>query len=190
MPAKKSLNSPKFRQTPEWRRQVKSVELLVQKGFDVDKICAITQLEHETVKRIIDEQEHNDEIIRKSWGEKVPVMRDIVGMSLNGLKETLKELSDPETRRQMIKSVGDMTALAKIIEGLNVLIRLETDQSTSNVAVVHKHKHTYQETRMVLQELAKTDPVFEYPVVLPGVAPSMEVLPPVVEPELVEKKVD
>lgn len=111
------------------------------------------------VRKIIEDEEVNKTIIKRQWDEKVPIMRDIVGMGLNGIKECLKEMADPARRQEMIRHVADLKALTGIVESLNMLLRLEDGKSTQNVAV----NRNYQETRVVLQDLSKVDPVFSYP---------------------------
>lgn len=149
-----------WRETPEWQDQVNRVLKLKERGFDEQQTIEITQIAPREVRRIIEEEHVNCEIIKKQWAEKVPVMRDIIGMGLNGIKETLKEMADPEVRRKMIPRITDLKALTGIVESLNLLLRLEEGKSTQNVLTVNR---TYQETRTVLQNLAKVDPVFSYP---------------------------
>jgi len=150
-----------WKETPEWQRNVRSVLKLKERGFELSQISAVSNLEIMTVNRIIEEEEVNQSIIKSIWSKKIPVMQDIVGMGLDGIRETLKDMSDPEVRRTMIGSVQDLTALTRVVESLNMLLRLEEGKSTANVA--NKYTHSYIETRAALQELSKVDPVFDYP---------------------------
>jgi len=160
--AKRKLIEEKvyWRESPEWHRQVQQVLKLKERGFDETQTIEITQLPQTEVKRILEEEEVNREIIKKQWEQKVPIMRDIIGMGLNGIKETLKEMADAEVRRKMIRTVNDLGALTKVVESLNTLLRLEEGKSTANIET-HKTV-TYRETRNALDELAKVDPVFDY----------------------------
>lgn len=149
-----------WRETPEWQDQVHRVLKLKERGFDEQQTIEITQIAPMEVRKIIQEERVNGAIIKKQWEEKVPLMRDIVGMGLNGIRETLKEMADPAVRKEMIRHVADLKALTGIVESLNLLLRLEEGKSTQNVLTVNR---SYQETRTVLQNLAKVDPVFSYP---------------------------
>lgn len=149
-----------YRETPEWAMQVHQVLKLKERGFDDVQTVQITQIPHHTVKRIIEEEEVNSAIIKRQWGNKVPLMRDVVAMGLNGIHETMKLMANPENRKLMIKSMNDLSTLTKIVESLNMLLRLEEGKSTANVS--NKVTHTVNETRAILQELSKVDPVFEY----------------------------
>ena len=114
------------------------------------------------VSRIIEDESQNKDIIRKTWENKVPIMEDIVGMGLDMLRDTLKELVlDSDMRRQMLGNVRDIASLTKVVGDLNLLLRLEAGKSTQNVAV----NRSFQDTRHALQTLAKVDPVFSYPIV-------------------------
>lgn len=141
-----------------------------ERGFQPEQICAVTSINHDVVSRIIEEDDDNNILIKEHWEQKIPVMRDIVAMGLSGIKETLKEMIDPEVRAKMIRNINDLSALTNIVDKLNILLRLEEGKSTANVETKHT---TYQETRHVLQELGKIDPVFDYPVeALPAPEPS------------------
>jgi hypothetical protein len=162
MSKKRKVEAPPkihFRETPEWQEDVRRVLKLKERGFDPEQSAEIVQIAPMRVRRILEEEEINCAIIKKQWDEKVPLMRDIIGMGLNGIKETLKEMVDPGVRKQMIRHVADLKALTGIVESLNLLLRLEEGKSTQNVAV----NRSYQDTRVVLQDLAKVDPVFSYP---------------------------
>lgn len=149
----------KWQKSPEWQKQVRQVLALKEKGFEESDICAVTDIEDFTVRRILEDEESNKSLIRKHWEEKIPTIRDIIGLGLNGIKECLTELQDPDIRRVMIKEAKDLAALTKVVTDLNMLLRLEENKSTQNVAV---NRTNYGETRVVLQNLAKVDPVFQY----------------------------
>ena len=148
----------KWQNSPEWQRQVKQVLVLKEKGFEENDICAVTEIEINAVKRIIEDEENAKTLIKKHWENKIPTIKDIIGMGLYGIQESLKEMQNPKIRKKMITKMGDLSALTKIVTDLNMLLRLEEGKSTQNLAV----KNTYSETRTVLQSLAKVDPVFQY----------------------------
>lgn len=162
LPRKRKLLPEKihWRETPEWQQQVYQVLKLKERGFDVTQTVQVTQIAEMEVKRILEEEEINRSIIQRQWANKIPIMRDVVAMGLNGIHETLKEMANPEVRQKMIRNVADLSALTKIVESLNMLLRLEEGKSTSNVS--NKVTHTVQETKVLLRDLAKIDPVFEY----------------------------
>lgn len=149
----------KWRRSPEWQKQVRQVLALKERGFSEHEICCITKIEdHGSVKRILEDDESCNLLMRKHWEEKIPTIRNIIGMSLHGVEETLKELQDPDVRKAMITNMRDLSLLTKIVTDLNMLLRLEEDKSTQNIAV----NKSYAQTRGVLQDLAKVDPVFQY----------------------------
>lgn len=92
--------------------------------------------------------------------DKVPALKKIVEDSLAALGEALAELRDPEIRAKILCDAKSMKALAGVVADMNGLLRLELGQSTENVQQV---SYSYQQIRVGLQELAKMDPVFEYP---------------------------
>jgi flagellin-specific chaperone FliS len=132
-----------------------------ENGYEESEICVVTDIPDYTVKRILEDEEENKEIIKANWENKVPVMREIISMGLDGIKEAFKEMADPDIRRAMIEKVSDLAALTKIVTDLNMLLRLEEGKSTQNIDMNRK---SFQETRVVLQNLARVDPVFNYPV--------------------------
>lgn len=152
---------------PEWEQKVETVSKLAIKGYTVNQIIAVTDLPDHVVRKILRDKRTKecitkvqDKITQAAFKHKVPMLKDIVDMSLTAIKESLEELKDPERRKEMLSRTGDLSALAKLATDLNALLRLELGQSTQNVETV---SHSYQETKIILQELKKKDPVFEYP---------------------------
>ena len=154
--------------TPEWERNVSNVITLATKGYDVTQIALATKLSEVTVNNIINNRELKrvaknveKKIIKEVYKDKIPVLKDIVGLSLQALRESLMELGDPERRREVLSQAKDMSALAKLAADVNGLLRLELGESTHNIAAV---TYNFQQTRHILQDLRKQDPVFDYPV--------------------------
>lgn len=145
---------------PEWKQKVDRVHKLVAQGFTEDQITSLTLYPKMEVDRIISEERYAKEIAEKNYQTKIPVMREIIGGGLEVLNAAIKEMHDPEVRRKMIPGVGQMAALKNIIQDLEMLIRLNEGKTTANVGVVQRR---YSETRTVIQDLRKIDPVFEYP---------------------------
>lgn len=124
-----------WQKKPEWQKQVHQVLSLKEKGFEESDICAVTDIDINVVKRIIEDEDSDKTLIKKHWENKIPTIKDIIGMGLYGIQETLKDMQDPEIRREMISKVSDLAALTKMVTDLNMLLRLEEGKSTQNVAV-------------------------------------------------------
>ncbi len=99
------------------------------------------------------------EIKQEVLSEKVPALKNIVGLSLQVVQDYLSNLAVDKIKQSTltVKEVRDISGIAK---DLNELLRLELGQSTQNVEVV---QYSYQQTQVVLQDLKKIDPVFDYP---------------------------
>jgi hypothetical protein len=158
-PPRKRTN-PEWQKTPEWRLYVERVLNSRDAGLKLDSIHAIVGGDKSAIKRILEDEEECEIRDRQIYSEKVPTIKSIINLSLNAINETLKDITiDKELRKQMLSKASDIGALVKAVDSLNLLLRLELDQSTKNVAVVHN----YQDTRKALQDIAKVDPVFSYP---------------------------
>lgn len=167
MPYKKNLFlNPKnsVDETPEWRRAVNEVYRQSAKGRSEDQIVASTKLDVHLVKRILEDDTIADKHARRMYSDKIPTIEKIIGSSLHVLNKTMGEIATKETvRKKMIRNVKDLELLKNVVKDLNILLRLELDKSTENVAIQGKVSHSYQETRAAIQELKKIDPVFDYP---------------------------
>lgn len=137
------------------------------KEMPVDQIVALTQIPEQQVIRILREDqfkkgmsEIKKKVVKETFRDKVPILKEIVELSLSAIRDTLKELDTDEGRRALIQGTRDLQALSKVATDLNTLLRLELGESTANVVSI---SHSYQETRVAIQELQKMDPVFEYP---------------------------
>lgn len=131
-----------------------------EKGMELNTIVALVGEDKSAVKRIIEDEEIADERARNTFTTKIPTINNIINLSLNAINATLKDMAvDDELRQKMLSKVSDVALLVKAVESLNTLLRLELGKSTQNIEV----KNSYQQTRKVLQEIAKVDPVFEYP---------------------------
>ncbi len=154
-----------WEKTPEWKRTVDRVLKCKEKGLEMDAIVAIVGEDKHAVKRIIEDEELADERAREEFERKIPTIQNIISLSLGAINNTLKDMTvDDELRKRMLGKVSDVSLLVKAVESLNTLLRLELGKSTQNIAV----KNSYQQTREVLQEIAKVDPVFDYPTLPEG----------------------
>lgn len=149
------------------QKREERIAKLLHKGFTVNQViqktgyreCEVVPIaRHARQKQAIKNVEKavKEEIFK----DKVPALKEIVGSTLLQVKKAIEELNDPEIRSKMIRSIADVKNLAAIATDLNTLLRLELGQATENIQVA---QFSYQQTRVVLQELAKKDPVFEYP---------------------------
>ena len=171
-PRQKKEADPYWESRPAWLVKVDKVMKLRSRGFeDESQISALTDVPTIEVKRIIEDENTAKAIAIKNYKEKIPVMEDIAGLGLDILRESLKELMDPEFRTRMITKISDIAALKNVIQDISMLVRLEKGQSTNNMAV---ETRSYQETRKIIQDLRKIDPVFSYPEIPEGVPPLPE----------------
>ncbi len=101
------------------------------------------------------QKEIKEEVLR----DKVPLLKEIVDVSLSSVKEYLVELGQNKERLHSL-AVSEMKSIADVAKSLNELLRLELGQSTQNVQVV---QYSFNEAKVMLEDLRKIDPVFEYP---------------------------
>lgn len=108
---------------------------------------------------IIESKKFQSEVKEEVLKDKVPILKEIVGTSLTAVQEYLVELGTNKERLHSL-SVSEMKGLADVAKSLNELLRLELGQSTQNVQVV---QYSFNEAKVMLEDLRKIDPVFEYP---------------------------
>lgn len=151
-----------------WKNAVSMVMKCAVKDFTVDQTVALTEIDECVVRQIIKDetvkrgvQEIKDKIKEEAFKEKIPIIKEIMGLSLYAILETMREVSeDPELRRTVLSSAKDITTMTQAATNLNNLLRLDLGQSTENILIKN---HTIQETQGILQELKIKDPVFDYP---------------------------
>jgi len=149
---------------PYWRQLVDQVTLAKKKGLTDEQVYMLVGADRQIVSQIIHAEEFADRKARKAFSEKVPLLQEIIGLSLNALHRTLKEMeNDDELRKKMISKASDILTLVKATEGINTLLRLDLNQSTANVATRIEHNVRLSETKAVLDNMSKLDPVFSYP---------------------------
>ena len=153
--------------------------------MDLPAIQAIVKKDTKTIRKIIDDEEYCAERDRETYRDKVPMMEEIVNLSLSAMNKTLKDITvDDSIRKQMISKVSDLALLAKTVSSINLMLRLELDKSTENVAT----KVSYQEAEAALKEMSKVDPVFSYTQQI--ASPAAEVLVETPAPVPAEVKAD
>lgn len=164
---KKDVVVPKKRysweRTNEWHRTVDRVFAAKDRGQTEAQMAVKLRLDKSLVKRILEDDAIADERARRQFDEKMPTMQNIISLSLKTLNRSLQEISESdEMRSLMVRNMKDLVALKDLVKDLQTLTRLELGQSTQNIEQ-HVHAHTYQETREIIQDLQKKDPVFTYP---------------------------
>lgn len=133
---------------------------LKTKGFEEHQIANLTSIPPMEISRIFNDEKVAAAIAKENYEKKIPIMKDVVGMGLEVIKNCLIEMMDPEIRKGMVKNVKDLATLQGVVQDLSMLLRLEEGKSTENISI---SKRSYQETRFAIQELKKIDPVFDYP---------------------------
>jgi hypothetical protein len=109
---------------------------------------------------------------KQLYGEKVNVLKDILGLGLNVTREYLEEMQDITVRDERLQTLQDFKALAETMVKYNELLRLDLGQSTQNVAVI---QYSWEETRKLLMELKNKEPgVFDLPDIGPLPQPILE----------------
>lgn len=93
------------------------------------------------------------------YKDKAPVLENIVQLTLTNIQEFLVALSADEEKKRNL-TVRDIKDLATISTHLNEVLRLELGKSTQKVEVA---QYSYNKVQVVLDDLRKIDPVFEYP---------------------------
>lgn len=154
---------PKFDETPEWRRTVHQVLRLSERGQSEEQIINKLKLDTHVVRRILEDDEIKDKYAKTLFDKKVPTIQQIIGSSLSVINHVMVNLVNDEYYRDtMVKNLNDVKMLKDLVKDLNILLRLEFNQSTQNVAVSGGGQK-YEQTRVAIQELKKIDQVFEYP---------------------------
>ena len=135
----------------------KNAYWLTKQNLDISDKRIKACLHKAKVKEVADNliQEVADNIYR----EKVPLAKEVVGLSLTALKEYLVDLNSNPAKKVKL-TPQDAKALCSVACELNNLLRLELGEPTQNIAVVH---HSYAETKKIFDELRQKDEIFDYP---------------------------
>lgn len=99
------------------------------------------------------------EIKEEVYGPKIPILKEIVDMTLEQVRDALVLLGQDQERKSKF-SPRDIRDLASVGRELNELMRLEMGQSTQNI---NKVTSSTQNVHVLLEDLRKIDPIFEYP---------------------------
>lgn len=151
-----------------WEEKVRIVAHCYLKGFTVDEIVAKHDIPTQQVVRILAQDEFKkgmkrveEKVTEETLKDKLPLLKKITGDALSVLSGLIEKLQDDENyRMMMITNVRDLKALGDVATQVNGLLRLEKGQSTENIAI---QQNSYQETKVLIDDLRKVDPVFEWP---------------------------
>lgn len=154
---KKNKPEPSWQEGAEWQDKVRKVNIMMKAGYTEDLIASVIQAPPIEIRRIIEDEERTRDLATKNYKEKIPKMKDIIGMGIELLTETMKELVQDNSRRQeLLQSVGDLVKMKDLIKDMELLVRLSQNQSTNNIAVA-------QSAQEVIAAVKAIDPVFSYP---------------------------
>lgn len=100
----------------------------------------------------------NRDISLALFADKVPALRQTIGLTLEIINQRLQSMLSNE---EEIKSFGpkELVQIASLLKSTNEILRLESGQSTQNVAIAH----SYEAARAALNQLRPKDPIFDYP---------------------------
>lgn len=91
-------------------------------------------------------------ITEELFKDKIPMMKNIVGVSLH---KTLAFLKDFEPC-----TIDDVRALALVFKDIQMMLRLDMGQSTENISVQHSGNYTVEQTQKLLVDLQTKDKIF------------------------------
>lgn len=156
--ARKEKFDAAWAESPEWKSKVEKVNSLKKAGYQESIIATILDAPPMEVIRIVEDEERTKALAKKNYEEKIPVMKEIVGMGLEAINKTLREIiCDDDKRQKLLKDIGSIVAMKNLVKDLEMLVRLSEDKSTGNIAVAYKH-----DTQATIEHLKKIDPVFDY----------------------------
>ncbi|WP_288985268.1 hypothetical protein [uncultured Flavobacterium sp.] len=99
-----------------------------------------------------------NEVKQKVIEDKVPLLCDIVGNTLEAIKSWSREFIS--SNRHLDMSVSEAKQLTGMVKDMNELIRLEKGQSTQNIGVLHAHANiTSDQATQILTEYKALDPL-------------------------------
>lgn len=149
---------------PQDAEDISRVVEMAMDGFSVQEIIRETGFPAPYVRNLIKKAELEgkvkdaiSEIKAEIIKDKVPILKDIAAHTLNGVLEFVQ--TDLSSKITCIKDAKD---LVDMVGKLNEMIRLDEGKSTQNIGI-SATVTTYTQTREVIEQLKKYDPVFEYP---------------------------
>lgn len=116
------------------------------------------------------------EIKEETYRSKIPIIKNIIGLSLETILEFVSELRDDPVRKACL-SIGEVKSLAELASDLNGLVRLEEGKSTMNLGIHAAVEHNHTVTLQALQKLKELDPIMDYPEIS-SVTPAIEHVEP------------
>lgn len=107
------------------------------------------------------------EIMAEAMKAKLPLLREIVGLSLTTLRDFLENLVTDDDRKAAL-SIKDAKDLASIAKEIHEMARLELGQSTQNIEVVQRVEKDIND---IIDELRVKDPFMDYDGIEPSAKP-------------------
>lgn len=137
----------------------------------VRKVCDEMEVTQRRVERCLaksglkaEATQLREAITEEVYKGKVPFLKEVVGLSLNVVKDFLVDLTTNQDKKDAM-TAQDAKHITNIAKDLNELLRLELGEATQNIHVV---QHTLAETKIVLEDLRKKDKIFDYPEIEDG----------------------
>ena len=153
------------------RKEDEIIQLYLS-GKKIPEICKETKASFRRVNTIVTKgrlEEKAKKFLKESakavLEEKIPLLKEIASLSLMNVRDFLGELSDPVKRSERLSTMKDARDLAAIASQLNEMLRLELGQSTSITETV---SYSFEAIKVLLTDLSKVDPIFDYPKFLDG----------------------
>lgn len=157
MGRKKQKPESSWQESPDWKEKVNKVNVLKKAGFAEDLIASVIQVPPMEINRIIEDEERTRALATKNYEKKIPMMRDVIGLGLEALSRTMRDIiQDDEKRKELLQSVGDLVKMKDLIKDMELLVRLSENKSTNNLAIAATARETIEAVKAI-------DPVFSYP---------------------------
>lgn len=161
---------------PSWRgfnKQYKAVAEDYLKGLTVQQIAQNRGLPLRMVKLIVSKaalrqtvEAQRKEFVAEVMQEKIPILKEIVGLNLLTLRDWMESLHANEAKKNAL-TTQDAKFLSSIAKEMNEILKLDLGQPTQSLEVVHKVE---KDVTVILEELKEIDPFVEYPT-LPDAKP-------------------
>jgi hypothetical protein len=101
-------------------------------------------------------KQHVKKLEEEVYKDRIPMMKEIIGKGLMKVKEFVDNFTPSD--------MGEARILEKMVTDLNGMLRLDTGQSTQNIAVAGEVAHNMSfDIKELQKRLSQVDPVFSYP---------------------------
>lgn len=96
------------------------------------------------------------------YQDKLPIIKSIVGLSLQTIHDFVADLKDDPIRKALL-TVQEVKDLVTVATELNGLVRLEEGKATHKIGIEGTVEVNHNYTIEALQKLKQLDPIMEYP---------------------------